>query len=98
VINGLPIWQTVTQAMTELRRPTPSTITLFTAGALEQGRNGWTHQRPEVENYFASMMRNGNVFPYFLVMQIAFKYVMNGLYKPLIKGSQLLLVNLPYQY
>lgn len=64
-INGLPIWQTVTQAMTELRRPTPSTITLFTAGALEQGRNGWTHQRPEVENYFAAMMRNGNVFPLF---------------------------------
>jgi phosphoketolase len=65
VINGLPIWQTVTQAMAELRRPTPATITLFTAGALEQGRNGWTHQRPEVENYFAAMMRNGNVFPLF---------------------------------
>lgn len=65
VINGLPIWQTVTQAMAELRRSTPSTITLFTAGALEQGRNGWTHQRPEVENYFAGMMRNGNVFPLF---------------------------------
>lgn len=65
VINGLPVWQTVTQAMAELRRPTPSTITLFTAGALEQGRNGWTHQRPEVENYFAAMMRNGNVFPLF---------------------------------
>ncbi len=64
-INGLPIWQTVTQAMAELRRPTPSTVTLFTAGALEQGRNGWTHQRPEVEAYFASMMRNGNVFPLF---------------------------------
>ena len=64
-INGLPIWQTVTQAMAELRRATPSTITLFTAGALEQGRNGWTHQRPEVENYFAGMMRNGNVFPLF---------------------------------
>jgi phosphoketolase len=64
-INGLPIWQTVTQAMAELRRPTPSTITLFTAGALEQGRNGWTHQRPEVENYFAAMMRNGNIFPLF---------------------------------
>ncbi|MBD2328558.1 phosphoketolase [Alkalinema sp. FACHB-956] len=64
-INGLPIWQTVTQAMAELRRPTPSTITLFTAGALEQGRNGWTHQRPEVEAYFAAMMRNGNVFPVF---------------------------------
>ncbi|NJL21339.1 MAG: phosphoketolase, partial [Leptolyngbyaceae cyanobacterium SM1_3_5] len=46
-INGLPIWQTVTQAMAELRRPTPATVTLFTAGALEQGRNGWTHQRPE---------------------------------------------------
>jgi phosphoketolase len=64
-INGLPIWQTVTQAMAELRRPTPSTTTLFTAGALEQGRNGWTHQRPEIENYFAAMMRNGNVFPLF---------------------------------
>lgn len=64
-INGLPIWQTVTQAMAELRRPTPSTVTLFTAGALEQGRNGWTHQRPEIENYFAAMMRNGNIFPLF---------------------------------
>jgi phosphoketolase len=64
-INGLPIWQTVTQAMAELRRPTPATVTLFTAGALEQGRNGWTHQRPEIENYFAAMMRNGNVFPLF---------------------------------
>lgn len=64
-INGLPIWQTVTQAMAELRRLTPSTVTLFTAGALEQGRNGWTHQRPEIENYFAAMMRNGNVFPLF---------------------------------
>jgi phosphoketolase len=64
-INGLPIWQTVTQAMAELRRQTPSTICLFTAGALEQGRNGWTHQRPEIEAYFAAMMRNGNVFPLF---------------------------------
>lgn len=64
-INGLPIWQTVTQAMAELRRATPSTVTLFTAGALEQGRNGWTHQRPEIENYFAALMRNGNVFPLF---------------------------------
>jgi phosphoketolase len=64
-VNGLPIWQTVTQAMAELRRPTPSTITLYTAGALEQGRNGWTHQRPEIEAYFAAMMRNGNVFPLF---------------------------------
>ena len=64
-INGLPIWQTVTQAMAELRHLTPATVTLFTAGALEQGRNGWTHQRPEIENYFAAMMRNGNVFPLF---------------------------------
>ncbi len=64
-INGLPIWQTVTQAMAELRRPTPSTVTLFTAGALEQGRNGWTHQRPEIEAYFAALMRNGNIFPLF---------------------------------
>jgi phosphoketolase len=66
-INGLPIWQTVIQAMAELRRVTPSTICLFTAGALEQGRNGWTHQRPEIEGYFAAMMRNGNVFPLFPV-------------------------------
>lgn len=51
--------------MAELRHPTPATVCLFTAGALEQGRNGWTHQRPEVENYFAAMMRNGNVFPLF---------------------------------
>jgi phosphoketolase len=64
-INGLPIWQTVTQAMAELRRKTPSTVAMFTAGALEQGRNGWTHQRPEVENYFGAMMRNGNVYVLF---------------------------------
>jgi phosphoketolase len=51
--------------MAELRRPTPAAVTLFTAGALEQGRNGWTHQRPEIEAYFAAMMRNGNVFPLF---------------------------------
>jgi phosphoketolase len=38
---------------------------MFTAGALEQGRNGWTHQRPEIENYFAAQMRNGNVYPLF---------------------------------
>jgi phosphoketolase len=64
-INGLPIWQTVTQAMAELRRKTPATVAMFTAGALEQGRNGWTHQRPEVENYFGAMMRNGNVYVLF---------------------------------
>jgi phosphoketolase len=64
-INGWPIVQTVTQAMAELRRKTPSMICMFTAGALEQGRNGWTHQRPEIENYFAAQMRNGNVFPLF---------------------------------
>ncbi|HAN54776.1 MAG TPA: transketolase, partial [Betaproteobacteria bacterium] len=56
-----------TQAMAELRRKTPATVCLFTAGALEQGRNGWTHQRPEIENYFAAMMRNGNVYPLFPV-------------------------------
>jgi phosphoketolase len=55
----------VTQAMAELRRKTPSVICMFTAGALEQGRNGWTHQRPEIENYFAAQMRNGNVYPLF---------------------------------
>jgi phosphoketolase len=32
----------------------PQPLTLFTAGALEQGRNGWTHQRPEIENYFGA--------------------------------------------
>jgi phosphoketolase len=64
-INGLPIIQTVSQAMAELRRKTPSQVMMFTAGALEQGRNGWTHQRPEVEAYFAAMMRNGNVYPLF---------------------------------
>ncbi len=67
VVNGLPVWHTVTQAMAELRRRTPSVVALFTAGAFEQGRNGWTHQRPEVEGYFAAMMRNGNVFPLFPV-------------------------------
>ncbi len=66
-INGLPIFQTVTQAMAELRRRTPSVVAMFTAGALEQGRNGWTHQRPEVEAYFAALMRNGNVFPLYPV-------------------------------
>ena len=77
-INGWPIVQTVTQAMAELRRKTPSIVTMFTAGALEQGRNGWTHQRPEIENYFAAMMRNGNVFPLFPcdanAMQAAYEY------------------------
>ena len=65
VINGMPIIQTVTQAMAELRRKTPSIVTMFTAGALEQGRNGWTHQRPEIENYMAAMMRNGNFYALF---------------------------------
>jgi len=80
-INGLPIWQTVTQAMAELRRPTPSTICLFTAGALEQGRNGWTHQRPEIEAYFAAMMRNGNIFPIYPTdansIQVAYEYALS---------------------
>ena len=64
-INGWPIVQTVSQAMAELRRKTPSQINMFTAGALEQGRNGWTHQRPEIEAYCGAMMRNGNHFPLF---------------------------------
>lgn len=80
-INGLPIWQTVTQAMAELRRRTPSTITLFTAGALEQGRNGWTHQRPEIEAYLAAMMRNGNIFPLFPCdansIQVCYEWALN---------------------
>ena len=62
VINGWPIVQTVGQAMAEMRRPTPAVVCMFTAGALEQGRNGWTHQRPEIEGYIAAQMRNGNVF------------------------------------
>ncbi len=81
-INGLPIVQTVTQAMAELRRRTPSVVTMFTAGALEQGRNGWTHQRPEVENYFAAMMRNGNVYPLFPcdanMIQVAYDWAVNS--------------------
>lgn len=79
-INGLPIWQTVTQAMAELRHKTPCAIALFTAGALEQGRNGWTHQRPEIEAYFAAMMRNGNVYPLFPVdansIQVAYDWAL----------------------
>ncbi|MEX0331025.1 MAG: phosphoketolase [Puniceicoccaceae bacterium] len=65
VINGLPMLQTVAQAMCELRLRRPAHISFFTAGALEQGRNGWTHQRPEVEAYFAALMRSGNVYPVF---------------------------------
>jgi len=65
VINGMPIIQTVCQAMAELRRKTPSIVNMYTAGALEQGRNGWTHQRPEIENYMAAMMRNGNFYSLF---------------------------------
>ncbi|MFD2113093.1 phosphoketolase [Thiorhodococcus fuscus] len=61
-INGWPIVQTVGQAMAELRRKTPAMVAMFTAGALEQGRNGWTHQRPEIENYIGGQMRNGNVY------------------------------------
>ncbi len=48
--------------MAELRHRTPAVVTMFTAGALEQGRNGWTHQRPEIENYIGGQMRNGNVY------------------------------------
>ena len=77
-INGWPIVQTVAQAMAELRRKTPSLVCMFTAGALEQGRNGWTHQRPEIENYFAAMMRNGNSYPLFPCdansIQVAYEY------------------------
>jgi len=61
-INGWPIVQTVGQAMAELRRRTPAMVSMFTAGALEQGRNGWTHQRPEIENYIGGQVRNGNVY------------------------------------
>ncbi len=81
-INGWPVIQTVGQAMAELRRTTPSVVTMFTAGALEQGRNGWTHQRPEIENYFAAMMRNGNAYPLFPcdanAIQVAYDYATNS--------------------
>ncbi|MDT8403809.1 phosphoketolase [Sulfuriflexus sp.] len=87
-INGWPIVQTVTQAMAELRRKTPSIVTMFTAGALEQGRNGWTHQRPEIENYFAAMMRNGNVYPLFPcdanAMQAAYEYATSSFNKGMV--------------
>jgi phosphoketolase len=54
---------------------------MFTAGALEQGRNGWTHQRPEIENYFAAQMRNGNVYPLFPCdanqIQVAYEWALD---------------------
>jgi phosphoketolase len=81
VINGMPIIQTVAQAMAELRRKTPSIVMMFTAGALEQGRNGWTHQRPEIENYMAAMMRNGNFYSLFPcdanMIQVAYEWATN---------------------
>ena len=84
-INGWPIVQTVAQAMAELRRKTPSIVSMFTAGALEQGRNGWTHQRPEIENYFAAQMRNGNTYPLFPcdanAIQVAYEYATNSFNK-----------------
>jgi phosphoketolase len=87
-INGWPIVQTVTQAMAELRRRTPSVVTMFTAGALEQGRNGWTHQRPEIESYFAAMMRNGNVYPLFPCdancIQAAYEYAAGSFNKGMV--------------
>jgi phosphoketolase len=68
--------------MAELRRRTPSVIAMFTAGALEQGRNGWTHQRPEIENYVAAQMRNGNVYPLFPVdanmIQAAYEWALDS--------------------
>ncbi|EAU54435.1 transketolase [Mariprofundus ferrooxydans] len=87
-INGWPVVQTVTQAMAELRRKTPSIVCMFTAGALEQGRNGWTHQRPEIENLFSAMMRNGNVFPLFPCdancIQAAYEYATDSINKGMV--------------
>lgn len=81
-INGLPVWQTVTQALAELRHARPSTVALFTAGALEQGRNGWTHQRPEIEAYLMALARNGNVHPVFPIdansMQAAYAWAVTS--------------------
>lgn len=87
-INGWPIVQTVTQAMAELRRRTPAIVCMFTAGALEQGRNGWTHQRPEIENYIAAQMRNGNVYLLFPcdanVIQAAYEYATTSFNKGMV--------------
>ncbi|MBK1732872.1 phosphoketolase [Thiococcus pfennigii] len=87
-INGWPIVQTVTQAMAELRRKTPSVVCMFTAGALEQGRNGWTHQRPEIEGYLGSMMRNGNLYPLFPcdanAIQAAYEYAVGSYNKGMV--------------
>lgn len=87
-INGWPIVQTVSQAMAELRRKTPSLVCMFTAGALEQGRNGWTHQRPEIENYFAAMMRNGNSYLLFPcdanMIQVAYEWATNSYNKSMV--------------
>ena len=87
-INGWPIMQTVAQAMAELRRKTPSLVSMFTAGALEQGRNGWTHQRPEIESYFAAMMRNGNSYPLFPcdanTIQTAYEYATSSYNKNMV--------------
>jgi phosphoketolase len=81
-INGWPIFQTVTQAMAELRRKTPAAVCMFTAGALEQGRNGWTHQRPEIENYVAAQIKNGNVYALFPtdanVIQAAYEWALES--------------------
>ena len=79
-INGMPIWQTVTQAMAELPHSCPSAVLLLTAGALEQGRNGWTHQRPEIEAYLSALTKNGNVFPLFPIdanmLQAAYEWAL----------------------
>ena len=87
-INGWPIVQTVSQAMAELRRKTPSVVCMFTAGALEQGRNGWTHQRPEIENFFSAMMRNGNSYALFPcdanTIQTAYDYATNSFNKSMV--------------
>jgi len=74
--------------MAELRRKTPSLVSMFTAGALEQGRNGWTHQRPEIESYFAAMMRNGNSYPLFPcdanAIQAAYEYATSSYNKNMV--------------
>jgi len=81
----MPIIQTVAQAMAELRRKTPAIVNMYTAGALEQGRNGWTHQRPEIENYMAALMRNGNFFSLFPcdanMIQVAYEWATNSFNK-----------------
>ncbi len=56
-INGLPIMQTVTQAMAELRRPTPSVVTLFTAGGKYRKNITISHHSGKISLNFWALVR-----------------------------------------